>query len=32
VVAGGDKAVTADSGVTAGKAVTAGYDFELERS
>jgi len=32
VMAGGDKAVTADSGVTAGKAVTAGYDIEFERS
>jgi len=32
LVAGGDKAATADSGVTAGKAVTAGYDIEFEHS
>jgi len=32
VFAGGDKAVTADSGITAGKAVSTGHDIEFERS
>jgi len=32
VFAGGDKAVTAESGVTADKTIPTGYDIEFERS